>query len=158
MTTSKTCKRESVVSDRLQSLLNNHYVARITRLSLALVRRWRLMRQRPKCLKVGAAVRYIPESIRKFLATRPSGGRNQEGGAINQEGGAIMQTLQTGLNLPQSLSVVAREYLDGPGSLCTYDARHPDEWGPYACLRILPEVPSGPRRRGLHAPPLGERG
>jgi hypothetical protein len=68
-----------------------------------------------------------------------------------------MQHLQTGPILPQSLSVVAREYLDVLGSLCTYGAKCSDEREVYACLRVLTDIPAALRRRGLHVPPLGAR-
>jgi len=58
----------------IENLLNEHDVARITGLSVASVRRWRLFRQGPKYLKIGAAVRYRPEAISEFLASRPTGG------------------------------------------------------------------------------------
>jgi len=61
----------------IETLLNEHDVARITGLSVASVRRWRLLRQGPKYIKIGAAVRYTPESIREFVATRPTGGGHQ---------------------------------------------------------------------------------
>jgi len=41
----------------IANLLNEHDVARITGLSVASVRRWRLFRRGPKYLKLGAAVR-----------------------------------------------------------------------------------------------------
>jgi predicted DNA-binding transcriptional regulator AlpA len=41
--------------------LNEHEVERITGLSVASVRRWRLLRQGPRYLKIGASVRYRPE-------------------------------------------------------------------------------------------------
>jgi predicted DNA-binding transcriptional regulator AlpA len=65
-------------NNTLETLLNEHDVARITGLSVASVRRWRLFRQGPKYLKIGAAVRYTPESIREFVATRPTGGGHEE--------------------------------------------------------------------------------
>jgi predicted DNA-binding transcriptional regulator AlpA len=74
MNTSQTCERESVAKERLQSLLNEFDVARITGLSVASVRRWRLLQQGPKYLKIGAAVRYKPEDISAWLESRPSGG------------------------------------------------------------------------------------
>lgn len=58
----------------IETLLNEHDVARITGLSVASVRRWRLLRQGPKYLKIGAAVRYKPEDIAAWLESRPSGG------------------------------------------------------------------------------------
>jgi predicted DNA-binding transcriptional regulator AlpA len=61
----------------LETLLNEHDVARITGLSVASVRRWRLLRQGPKYIKIGAAVRYKPEDVAMWLETRPSGGGQQ---------------------------------------------------------------------------------
>ena len=62
----------------LATLLNEHDVARITELSVASVRRWRLLRQGPKYIKIGAAVRYKPADIAAWLETRPSGGGERE--------------------------------------------------------------------------------
>ena len=58
----------------IETLLNEHDVARITGLSVASVRRWRLLRLGPKYIKIGAAVRYKPEDISAWLETRPTGG------------------------------------------------------------------------------------
>jgi predicted DNA-binding transcriptional regulator AlpA len=74
MNTSQTCERASIAKERLQSLINEFDVARITGMSLATVRRWRLFRQGPPYLKIGAAVRYRPEAISAWLESRPTGG------------------------------------------------------------------------------------
>jgi predicted DNA-binding transcriptional regulator AlpA len=58
----------------LEELLTEHDVARITGLSVASVRRWRLLRQGPKFLKIGAAVRYSPEDLSAWIRSRPTGG------------------------------------------------------------------------------------
>ena len=58
----------------LEALLTEHDVARITGLSVASVRRWRLLRQGPRYLKINAAVRYKPEDVRAWLESRPMGG------------------------------------------------------------------------------------
>ncbi len=60
-----------------EALLNEHDVARITGLSVASVRRWRLLRQGPKYLKIGSAVRYRREDITAWLASRPTGGEGR---------------------------------------------------------------------------------
>ena len=65
-------------SNAIGNLLNEHDVARITGLSVASVRRWRLLRQGPKYLKIGAAVRYKAEDISIWLESRPSGGGQPE--------------------------------------------------------------------------------
>ncbi len=58
----------------IEKLLTEHDVARITGLSVASTRRWRLLRQGPKYIKIGAAVRYKPEDISAWLESRPTGG------------------------------------------------------------------------------------
>lgn len=65
------------IRNTLEALLNERDVARITGLSVASVRRWRLLRQGPKYLKIGAAVRYKGEDISAWLASRPSGGEQK---------------------------------------------------------------------------------
>ena len=64
----------AIANNTLETLLNEHDVARITGLSVASVRRWRLLRQGPKYLKIGAAVRYRTEDILTWLGSRPIGG------------------------------------------------------------------------------------
>lgn len=58
----------------VQDLLDEHDVARITRLSLASVRRWRLLKQGPRFLKIGSAVRYRALDVAAWLESRPTGG------------------------------------------------------------------------------------
>ena len=58
----------------IETLLNEHDVDRITGMSVASVRRWRLLRQGPKYLKIGSAVRYRSEDISAWLNSRPTGG------------------------------------------------------------------------------------
>ena len=62
------------MANSLEALLNEHAVARVTGLSVASVRRWRLLGQGPKFIKLGAAVRYKPEDVSAWLESRPSGG------------------------------------------------------------------------------------
>jgi predicted DNA-binding transcriptional regulator AlpA len=72
MNTSQICERGSVAKERLQSLLNEFDVARITNLSVASVRRWRLVRQGPKYIKIGAAVRYRPKDVESWIDAQVS--------------------------------------------------------------------------------------
>ncbi len=66
----------------LEELLNEHDVSRITGLSVASVRRWRLLRHGgPKYLKMGAAVRYRPEDLKVWLDSRPTIGGAYRGEA-----------------------------------------------------------------------------
>lgn len=67
----------ATVDSVLETLLNEHDVARIMGLSVASIRRWRLLRQGPKYIKIGAAVRYKPEDVSAWLETRPTGGGQQ---------------------------------------------------------------------------------
>lgn len=62
------------IENTLETLLNEHDVARITGLSVASVRRWRLLKQGPRYLKIGSAVRYRAEDIASWLGSRPTGG------------------------------------------------------------------------------------
>lgn len=66
-----------VVDKDFNSLLNEYDVARITGLSVASVRRWRLLRQGPKYLKIGSAVRYKREDVLAWLESRPTGGERE---------------------------------------------------------------------------------
>ena len=63
----------------LETLLNEHEVARLLKVSVATIRRRRLLKQPPTWIKIGASVRYTPESISTFLKSRPSGGEQREG-------------------------------------------------------------------------------
>jgi len=62
------------VEHPLETLLDEHAVARITGLSVASVRRWRFLKQGPRYLKIGSSVRYRPEDINAWLSSRPTGG------------------------------------------------------------------------------------
>ena len=64
----------ATANSNLETLLNEHEVARITGLSVASVRRWRLLRRGPSYKKIGAAVRYRPQDVEAWLASRPTGG------------------------------------------------------------------------------------
>lgn len=62
----------------IESLLNERDIARITGMSLASVRRWRLRRQGPRFLKIGSAVRYRIEDVTEWLQTCHCGGSSAE--------------------------------------------------------------------------------
>ncbi len=65
-------------NNTIETLLKEHDVARITGMSVASVRGWRLHRTGPKYLRINSAVRYKPEDISAWLESRPSGGGHQE--------------------------------------------------------------------------------
>jgi predicted DNA-binding transcriptional regulator AlpA len=58
----------------LEELLTEQDVARVTGLSVASVRRWRLLRKGPMYRKFGAAVRYRADDLAAWIETRPTGG------------------------------------------------------------------------------------
>ena len=66
------------VHNAIETLLNEHDVARITGLSLASVRRWRLLRTGPTYRKLGAAVRYKAEDVVAWIESQPTGGGGRE--------------------------------------------------------------------------------
>jgi len=55
-------------------LLSEHDITRITVMSVASVRRWRLLSAGPRYLKIGAAVRYRLADVKEWRNSRPSGG------------------------------------------------------------------------------------
>ena len=63
----------------LDSLLNERQVARVIGMSVASLRRWRLLRHGPRYLKISSAVRYRPEDVTAWLASRPTGGEQTQG-------------------------------------------------------------------------------
>lgn len=69
----------AIASNTFEALLTEHDLARITGLSVSSVRRWRLFRQGPRYIKIGAAVRYHPDDICAWLESRPHGGGHQGG-------------------------------------------------------------------------------
>jgi predicted DNA-binding transcriptional regulator AlpA len=58
-------------------LLNEYQVAEMLGVSVATVRRWRLLKQGPRFLKLGALCKYRIEDITLWLESRPSGGGHQ---------------------------------------------------------------------------------
>ena len=63
-----------------ERLLNDHEVAALIGVSIATVRRWRLLRRGPRYLRIGVLIRYRPESIREWLDARPTGGATDSDG------------------------------------------------------------------------------
>jgi predicted DNA-binding transcriptional regulator AlpA len=62
----------------VSNLLNEYDVAERLHMSVATVRRYRLFRQGPRYLKIGASVRYKPEDLSAWLESRPTGGNHLE--------------------------------------------------------------------------------
>jgi predicted DNA-binding transcriptional regulator AlpA len=61
-----------------KALLNEKQLARTLSISVASARRWRLLSQGPRFLKIGASVRYRPEDVDSWLDSRPSGGEREK--------------------------------------------------------------------------------
>jgi len=56
------------------NLMTEHEVSKRLNVSVASLRRWRLLRRGPTFLKVGSLVRYQPEDLEAWLASLPTGG------------------------------------------------------------------------------------
>jgi hypothetical protein len=67
MNTAPPNERNSATELRLEVLLTEHEYARITKRSVASVRRDRLLRQGCPYVKLGALVRYRPDDVRAHL-------------------------------------------------------------------------------------------
>jgi hypothetical protein len=68
----------AIANNSIEPLLNENDVARIVGLSVASIRRFRLLKIGPRFIKVsGSAVRYRPEDLKAYLDARPSGGWHQ---------------------------------------------------------------------------------
>lgn len=58
----------------MQALLNEEEVSQQLKVTLACLRKWRLLGKGPRFVKVGNRVRYAPEDLSGWLATQPAGG------------------------------------------------------------------------------------
>ena len=57
----------TTANDPLDTLLTEHQVAELLKVSVATIRRRRLFRQPPDFVKLGASVRYRREAIRRLI-------------------------------------------------------------------------------------------
>ena len=69
-----TKSRMGTLPQVLIHLLNEHEVAEMLGVSVATVRRWRLLGQGPRVLKLGALCKYRLEDILSWLESCPTGG------------------------------------------------------------------------------------
>ena len=58
----------------MQTFLTEKDVAKQISVSLASLRRWRLVQRGPRFIKVGALVRYRPEDLEQWMETLTTGG------------------------------------------------------------------------------------
>ncbi len=79
MKASQLSNSENRPGDGLEPLLNEHDVARLTHMSVAAVRRWRLRNSGPPYIKLNFSVRYDLRELRAWLASRPMGGERVVG-------------------------------------------------------------------------------
>jgi hypothetical protein len=61
-----------------EHLFDEHDLARITKRSVASVRRDRLLKKGCPYIKIGSSVRYLPSDVEAWLESLPSRGRHQE--------------------------------------------------------------------------------
>jgi predicted DNA-binding transcriptional regulator AlpA len=73
-----TRNQSHIVGDQPSLFLTDRDVARLLQVSVASVRRWRLLRQGPKYFKIGAAVRYRSEDLSEWIQSRPTGGEREQ--------------------------------------------------------------------------------
>ncbi len=58
----------------MSNLITEEEVSKRLSVSLASLRRWRLLQKGPMFVKIGALVRYRPEDLDAWLASLPTGG------------------------------------------------------------------------------------
>lgn len=78
MMPSQNSNANSRTDERPESLLIERDVARVLQMSLAAIRRWRLLNFGPPFIKLGGSVRYDPRALRDWLASRPGGGEGPQ--------------------------------------------------------------------------------
>jgi excisionase family DNA binding protein len=61
----------------MSNLMTEEEVSKRLNVSLASLRRWRLLRKGPAFVKLGSLVRYKPEDLDSWLASLPTGGSVQ---------------------------------------------------------------------------------
>lgn len=61
----------------MEAFLNETQVSQLLQVSLACLRRWRLIGAGPEYKKVGPLVRYHPEAISRWVEKLPSGGNGR---------------------------------------------------------------------------------
>ena len=66
----------------LDSLLSDYDLAQLTGFSVHTIRRWRLLKQGPRYIKIGSSVRYRPEDVTSWLESGPTSGGQQGEGAL----------------------------------------------------------------------------
>ncbi len=74
----------AATSNPLQELLTERDVARLLKVSVATIRRRRLLRQPPYPVRIGASVRYTPDSIATFVADAQTGRKRQGAGSATE--------------------------------------------------------------------------
>lgn len=75
MQNSQICNQNPSCDEKLETLLTEHEVARLVGMSVAAIRRWRLLNSGPPYIKLNHSVRYDPAALRSWLASRPTGGQ-----------------------------------------------------------------------------------
>jgi excisionase family DNA binding protein len=68
----------------MMSLQTEEQVAKQLSVSVATLRRWRLISRGPQFIKVGSLVRYRPEHVEQWLAELPTGGDTLSGSLRNK--------------------------------------------------------------------------
>lgn len=69
-------------ADATRSLLNEHRTAELFDIKVSTLRKWRWSGDGPEFIKIGAAVRYDPETLRAFIDAGRRRSTSERGGAV----------------------------------------------------------------------------
>ena len=96
-------------TDLAQTLLIETEVAKQLRVSLAALRKWRVLNRGPRFLKIGSLVRYRQADINQWLESVPVGGGTQDSeGAMHRSAGNVDGDGEEGAKCQQLLPARAR--------------------------------------------------
>ena len=90
--------------DAVIHMVNDHELAEMLRISVATARRWRLLKQGPRYIKVGFLCRYRIDDITAWLAARPTGGAHLPPGSTETAGRVSARTTPTVRRTPKEVT------------------------------------------------------
>jgi predicted DNA-binding transcriptional regulator AlpA len=80
------------MSTMIESLLNEHEVASLLKVSVATIRRRRLFRQPPEFVKIGASVRYRPAAIQRLIESSESSTAHFQAASVKAHSGRAIRS------------------------------------------------------------------
>ena len=91
-----------------QTLLTETEVAKQLRVSLAALRKWRVLNRGPLFLKIGSLVRYRQADIDQWLESVPVGGGSQDREVVRRSAGNVDGALENQAKCQELLAARAR--------------------------------------------------